>query len=191
MLKKLGLIFIWFSATPSLLLISALLFNHKTIVPKITFNAPQRQEESVKVAVSNTVDGQVLGQKVGDIRPFLVEKFLKNTPLKSYSQYIVEVADLYGIDYRWVPAIAMKESGAGIAIPSDSFNAWGFENGRTRFTSWEQAIDIVTKTLKERYIAKGLTTAELIMPIYAPPAVENGGGWAREINSYFSKMESL
>ncbi len=191
MFKKLGLVFIWFSATPSLLLISALLFTHKPIFPKIAFSHPQKQEEAVKVASSNTMNAEILPHKVGDIRPYMVEKFLKNTPLKPYSQYMVEVADKYSIDYRWIPAIAMKESGAGAAAPNNSFNAWGFENGRTKFVSWEQAIDRVGKTLKERYIDKGLTTAELIMPIYAPPAVENGGGWAQAINLYFSKMESL
>lgn len=140
---------------------------------------------------ANSLEGQVLGIQISDMRPFQVANLLKNTVLEPYAPYMIEVADKYGIDYKLIPAIALKESGGGNTAPKDSFNAWGFENGGTKFNSWEQAIDIVGKTLKERYVAKGLTTPEQIMPVYAPPAVKNGGGWARDINYFFSKIESF
>ena len=104
---------------------------------------------------------------------------------------MVEVADKYDIDYRLIPAIAMKESGAGTAIPESSYNAWGFENGRTRFTSWETAIETVGKTLNKRYITKGMSTPDEIMPVYAPPQMETGGKWAKDINYFYTQMETL
>ncbi len=186
--KRLGLIFCWFSVTTLLLLITSFYFytySHPTSTA-----TPGDSKVADQLETKN-VEGVVLGIQIYDKRPFVVSNFLKKTALEPYSSYIVEVSDKYGLDYRFVPAIAMKESGGGNKIPNESFNAWGFENGRTRFGSWEEAIDRVAKTLKERYIAKGLTTPDLIMPVYAPPAVENGGGWATAINSYFDKMDNF
>ena len=85
----------------------------------------------------------------------------------------------------------MKESGGGTTVDEASHNAWGFENGRTYFDSWDTAIPIVAKTLKERYVDKGLISPEQIMAVYAPPAILNGGGWAKDINLFFSQMETL
>lgn len=184
--KRLGLIFCWFSATTLLLLFTAFYFytySHLA-TSNITDSKVADQFES------KNVEGEVLGIQIYDKRPFAVSQFLRRTALEPYSSYIVEVSDKYGIDYRFIPTIAMKESGGGNVIPNNSHNAWGFENGRTKFGSWEEAIDRVGKTLKERYIAKGLDTPNLMMPVYAPPAVANGGGWAVAINSYFEKIAS-
>src|SRR3989338_11183407 len=141
--------------------------------------------------INNDIEGQVLSTQINDLRPYIVSRFLSKTPLEPYSQYIVEVSDKYGIDYRLIPAIAMKESGGGVTIDQSTHNAWGWENGITNFSSWESAIETVGKTLKKNYIAKGLVTPEQIMVVYAPPQVETGGKWAQDINLLFSQMESL
>lgn len=185
--KRLGLIFCWFSATTLLLLFTSFYF-YSYSHPKSSAIVNSKVADQLE---SKNVDGEVLGIQIYDKRPFVLSNFLKKTPLEPYSSYLVEVADKYDVDYRLVPAISMKESGGGNMAPNESFNAWGFENGRTKFGSWEEAIDKVTKTLKERYIAKGLTTPDLMMPVYAPPAMENGGGWAIAINSYLDKMEAF
>jgi hypothetical protein len=114
----------------------------------------------------------------------LIIKFL-------YSKQIIEASDKYGIDWRLIPAIAMRESGGGDKARPGSFNAWGFENGRTNFDSWESAIESVAKTLKVRYVDKGMTTPEEIMAVYAPPQLSTGGKWAQDINYFFSKLETL
>lgn len=187
--KKIALVISWFAITPIVILtFSILIYQHNKIYslskvgPQIT---PQIAIEP------NSVSAQVLGVQIDDLRSHYVANFLKKTPLEPYANTIVETSDKYDLDYRLVPAIAMKESGGGRAAPTGSYNAWGFENGATRFTSWESAIEIVAKTLKERYIAKGLTTPEEIMPVYAPPQIFTGGKWAQDINFFFSKMESL
>lgn len=183
-LLKFGLVFAWFPAS-FVFLISLIIFYQ--------FQTPVIQSPPSTVAAdlpgTSGIEPQILGVKIDDLRPIKIQNFLKGTPLVSYSDYMVEMSDKYGIDYRFIPAIAMKESGAGRAIPEGSFNAWGFENGRTRFASWESAIEAVAKTLRYRYIDKGLTTPDEIMPVYAPPAMENGGGWATAVNDYLAKME--
>ena len=185
MLKNLGRVYAWFLIAPLTLLF--------TIFSLYTLTKPKPSEPLIASTNNlNPIDlnSQVLGIQIDDFRPLRVAKFLKGTPLESYSTQIVAVSDKYGIDYRLIPAIAMKETGAGRVAPQNSFNAWGFENGRTRFESWEQAIENVAKTLKTRYVAKGMDTPDKMMPVYAPPAMENGGGWAIAINGYLAQMEN-
>ena len=189
MFKKLGLIFIWLLITPFVLLTSGLFMHqiNKNSQAAVV-GLPQMSSD---LSLKNQMQGEVLGTQIEDLRPYYVANFLKNTKLEPYSGYMIEASDKYGIDYRLIPAIAMKESGGGNAIKEVTHNAWGFGNGRTVFDSWPSAIDSVAKTLKERYIAKGLNTPEEIMPVYAPPQVETGGKWAKDINFLFSKLESL
>ncbi len=188
MFKKLGLVFVWFLVAAVTLggSVFYLQKNRDDKIKQFLSSAP-----TLTASGSNQQNGQVLGVKITDMRPYFISNFLKNTVLEPYSTYMVEVADKYNIDYRLIPAIAMKESGGGNASRQSSYNAWGFENGRTNFESWNQAIDNVGKTLKERYIAKGMDTPDKMMAVYAPPAVLSGGGWAKDINAFFAKLEIL
>lgn len=189
MLKKLAIVLTWFVFTPAMIiLLSASLTIHNSKVKTLdTLQALKITEP----AIDNNIEGQVLGTIIEDPRPFIVARFLQGTPLEPYSASIVQASDQYDIDYRLIPAIAMKESGGGATVDEASHNAWGFENGRTYFDSWDTAIPIVAKTLKERYVDKGLISPEQIMTVYAPPAILNGGGWAKDINLFFSQMETL
>ena len=192
MIKKLALVSAWILAAPILIIVSAIFLTlEKNSIKLPIVSTPFQIDAQIQTAEENIISSSVIATEIKDMRPLMVEKFLKRTPLAQYSTYIVQVSDKYNIDWRLIPAIAMKESGGGNAIPNGGFNAWGFENGRTHFGSWEEAIDTVGKTLKNRYISKGLITPDQIMPVYAPPAVLNGGGWARDINSYYSKMEEI
>jgi len=189
MLKRLALVFLWLLITPVVIAFSGIsVYQQKKVSNLLDLSSTQIPLEAKS---PNQVDGQVLGVAITDQRPYLIANFLKNTQLEPYSQQIVETSDKYGIDYRLIPAIAMKETGGGNKAREDSYNAWGFENGNTNFNCWEEAIDKVGKTLKEKYIAKGLTTPEEIMTIYAPPQIFTGGKWAKDINFFFSKLEAF
>ena len=192
MFKKLALILLWFFLVPLLLTTSAFLLRNNTAASeKTSASKPITIPEGVSIAENNHLEGQVLGVEINDMRPYLVENFLEGTPLENHSQAIVETSDKYGIDWRLIPAIAMKETGGGRNAPTGSFNAWGFENGRTEFISWESAIDRVGKTLKDKYVARGLVTPEQIMAVYAPPQLLTGGKWAKDVNFFFTQLESL
>lgn len=188
MFKKLALFFSWFLITPIVFFIYFFL-SYKSAVSRLSELPPPQIASEVQNP--NQAGGQVLGTQITDMRPYFVANLLGGTPLEPYSELMVETADKYKIDYRLIPAIAMKESGGGGAVKLESHNAWGFENGRTYFDSWEQAIDAVGKTLKEKYVDRGLVTPEQIMAVYAPPQLLTGGKWARDINYFFSKLESL
>src|SRR5579872_6205821 len=120
----------------------------------------------------------------------LKQFFLKyNSPLADYTQDIINDANKYSLDDRLLAAIAMTESGGCLKAPANSYNCWGFGiYGKTvtRFDSYPQAIDIVSKTLAEKYAYKGLTTPEAIMSVYDPPSAANGGKWARSVEYFMS-----
>lgn len=189
MVRRLLLVSVWVVTAPALLLIFAVaLVSSKNNLELPSVAAPLNVAEA---STQNIIEAEIIAAEVGDPRPLIVENFLKGTPLAPYSEYMVEVADKYGLDYRLIPAISMKESGGGAAIDLASHNAWGFENGKTYFPSWEYAIDRVGVTLKNGYISKGLTTPEQIMAKYAPPQLATGGKWAKDINLFYSQMETL
>lgn len=187
MIRKFAIVFSWFLVTP-LVIVSLLVLSsqHQKII-SLSDIGPQ----IAQATPNNELEGQVLGIQITDMRPYYVANFLKKTRLEPYSHYIVEVSDKYGLDYRLIPAIAMRESGGGNAVKEYTHNAWGWENGRTVFPSWETAIETVGKTLKTKYADKGLVTPDEIMPVYAPPQIYTGGKWARDINHFFEKLQSL
>lgn len=126
-----------------------------------------------------------------DARPVIIDQYLEqyNSPMAPYANFLFQMSEKYGLDFRLMVAIAQCESNLCKKAPPDSYNCWGFENGATQFLSWEQAIEQVAKTLKEEYIDEGLTTPEEIMPKYAPPSVEKGGPWAYCVNQFFKELE--
>lgn len=188
MFKKLALVFLWLLITPSLILLLSLNIRNRPINDNLPSIPSSISSGEIQIQ-NNTMEGQVIGVAIEDFRPFIVANFLNNTRLEPYSNLMIEVADKYQIDWRLIPAIAMKESGGGNAVREETHNAWGWENGRTHFTSWESAIETVGKTLKVKYADRGLRTPEEIMPVYAPPQIFTGGKWAKDINYFYSQME--
>jgi hypothetical protein len=112
-----------------------------------------------------------------------------NSPLEPYAGDVVDAADMYGLDHRLIPAIAMQESGLCKTIPYGSYNCWGFGiYGKTvtRFTDYKEAIYTVTKALATRYKGKGLVTPEEIMTMYTP---SSNGSWAFSVRHFMDKLQ--
>lgn len=122
---------------------------------------------------------------LADKRLIKLKKFLESydSPLAEYANKFVEVADKYGLDWKLVPAITGVESTFGKQIPAGSYNAYGWANGAFYFESWEQSIDLVSQTLKEKYLDRGLDTPYKMGPVYAPPSKT----WAGKV-IYFMKQ---
>lgn len=68
-----------------------------------------------------------------------------NLPLSGHGETFVKVADKYNLDYRLLPAIAMRESTGGkFACPyGNDANVFGWHSCKTKFTSYEESIDKV------------------------------------------------
>lgn len=128
--------------------------------------------------------------RVPDDRVTKLEQFLETqkSPLAPYAKVFVLTADKYELpDWKLVPAITGVESTFGKAIPFNSYNAYGWANGECSFKNWVESIEIVTKTLKEKYVNKGLTTPETIAPVYAPPS----NTWAGKVRFFMQKIDNF
>ncbi len=126
-----------------------------------------------------------------DARVEVIRSFFAKykSELEPYSQNIIDAADKYGLDYRLLPSIAMQESNLCKKAPKDSYNCWGFGiYGKkiTRFKSFPQAIDIVTKTLAKDYKSKGLETPEEIVKLYTP---SSKGTWQNSVNYFINQLQ--
>ncbi len=126
-----------------------------------------------------------------DIRIANLKYFFRkyNSVLYDKADYFVQTADKYEFDYRLLPAIAMQESGLCKYIPVNSHNCWGwgiYDGKVTRFDSYEDAIETISKGIKTYYIDKGLTTPEQIMRKYTPPS---NGSWAYGVNTFLNIIE--
>jgi hypothetical protein len=124
-----------------------------------------------------------------DIRVNRLETFFLsyNSPLAKYSDKFIEVADKYNIDWRLIPAITGVESTFGKRIPQSSYNAYGWANGKYRFSSWDESIEVVGKTLREKYYDREAQTIKLIARRYAPPS----STWAGKVKYFMQKIEPL
>jgi hypothetical protein len=128
---------------------------------------------------------------VGDARPLIIKRYLDyyQSPLAPYSEYIFEISQQAGMDYRLLVAIAQQESNLCKKIPDDSYNCWGWgihSRGTLRFSSYPEAIKTVSEGIKENYIDKELETPEQIMSKYTP---SSNGSWAAGVSQFMEEME--
>lgn len=196
-LKKLVLIGVFFLITPVALFSSVIslvaLTEHsltKKADAKNSFQAPEPGVRVYAALPSNipTVTDEIIP---GDARPEIIREYLKanESPMEPYSEFIVEAADKYGLDFRLITAIGQKESGLGRAMPKDCHNAWGWgihSEGTLCFDNWEEGIETISKGLKEKYLDMGYQTPDEIMKKYAHP---DSTTWAEGVNYYMSQME--
>lgn len=126
---------------------------------------------------------------INDYRIVNLERYLKakGSPLSQYAKEFVIYADKYGIDYRLVPAITGVESNFGKKIPKNSYNAYGWNGGNYKFTSWPDSINEVSRTLRFKYIEKGAITIDQIAKIYCPPS----NSWAGKVKYFIEKIDPL
>ncbi len=192
-MRKIILSTSFFIFTPILILISILYFlflsyNYRSR-NSLTSNNPNSGVSFAALPSSENLLGDSIISK--DARIEILRQFFEKykSPLELYAQNMVQDADKYGLDYRLLPAIAMQESNLCQKIIPNSYNCWGFGiYGKkvTRFESYPEAIDTVTRTLVKNYVAGGLNTPEEIMKKYTP---SNNGSWAYSVNYFMSILQ--
>ncbi len=98
-------------------------------------------------------------------------------PLAGYGKEMVAAADMYGIDWRLLPALAKLETTGGKNLcknPKATFNPFGYGSCTIGFDSFEESFYAVAKTLS----GNGKNTSHLykdksieeILEVYNPPA---------------------
>jgi hypothetical protein len=142
---------------------------------------------------SNNDNFPSLGSKIiyEDGRADILKNYLTgvNSELADYSSLLVSTADKYNLDYRLLTAISIKESGACRVIPPGSHNCWGWgihSAGTLMFDSYPEAIETVSKGLKENYVDKGYITPEQIMRKYAH---KDSTTWGDDVAAYMGTLE--
>ncbi|MBI4089699.1 MAG: glucosaminidase domain-containing protein [Candidatus Levybacteria bacterium] len=192
-MKKLLLLTFFFTFTPVLIFVSILYalflsYNYRL------HNGLFAQNTNHKIAFAALPSAEnVLGDEIifKDARIEIVRQFFQKykSPLEPFASNVIEAADKYSLDFRLLPAIAMQESNLCRKIIKNSYNCWGFGiYGKkiTRFESYAEAIDTVTKTLVKNYKTLGLETPEEIMGKYTP---SNNGSWANSVNYFMSMLQ--
>lgn len=106
-----------------------------------------------------------------------------NSPLTSEATDYVKYADMYGVDWKLLPAISGLESSFGIYLMPGSYNAYGWGGGHIYFESWEDGIKTINKALKERYGAGINADPYAIGPTYAESPT-----WAIRVNKFMNEI---
>ncbi len=196
--KGLSLLVVFLVLTPVALLVSvfALIFvaSQQTTSPTAVLAANTTGAKSganIFAALPDTMPSIESRVGTNDARVEIVKKYLNryNSTLLPHADYIVQVADEEEIDFRLITAIAQQESNLCKFIPEGSFNCWGWgihSRGTLGFSSFEEAIKVVSAGLKKEYINKGLLTPEDIMSKYTPLS---NGSWAIGVRSFIEDME--
>lgn len=113
-----------------------------------------------------------------------------DSPLAPHARVFIQEADKNHLDWKLVAAIAGVESYFGHYIPYNSYNGWGFGvfgNNVRRFESWEQAIQIISKSLKTDYQDKWKAqNVYQIGRIYAADPL-----WSFKVNHFLSEIETF
>lgn len=196
--KNIVLALVFFIITPTTLGLSLFSLisidkslSSKVLVAQATFI--EKPQYGLRVYASLPLNIPTVGGSVGasDARDEIVRNYLErwNSPMSHLSEYIVQMADKYDLDYRLITAISQQESNVCKIIPPESYNCWGWgihSEGSLGFSSYEKGIETVSKGLREEYLNKGYKTVEEIMSKYTPMS---NGSWANGVNTFMTDMQ--
>lgn len=193
-MRKVFLLASFFSLTPVFLILCALFVSFLSFQksnPGISLSFFRPTPSVAYAALPSTTTGMSDTFTLEDARVQIVRQFFKKygSPLEPFAENVVKAADSYGLDFRFIPAIAMQESNLCKKAPEDSFNCWGYGiyGGKIhKFDDYPQAIDTVTKTLAKDYKTKGLHTPEEIMSRYTP---SSDGSWAFAVTHFMEQLK--
>lgn len=159
-------------------------------------------KETAQLALLNQANQpQVMGVESNletqDGRAEIVANFLerkdkkKNSPLQPYDYYgkvLVEIADKYSLDFRFLPAIMMQESQLCTKIPEGSYNCLGFgihSKGTLGFESYEAGFERAARELRANYVEQGRIQVSDIARKYTASVDE----WTDAVNQFMAEME--
>lgn len=136
---------------------------------------------------------EITAQQV-DKRAQVLQAYLAqfNSPLQYQAQNFIEAADVYGLDWKLVAAIAGVESTFGKFIPGGtgsytSFNAWGwgvYGDQAIYFRSWKEGIYTVSQGLRSNYLNRGLTDPYSINRAYS-----TSPAWGWKVDYFLHEIE--
>ena len=191
-MRKVLLISSFFLSTLALLISSVVYLSFLSSDSKNIINLSLDNTAPVAYAALPTLDSQISDSvSEQDSRVEIVRNFFEKykSPLVPYAEDVIKYADMYGMDYRLIPAIGMQESNLCKKAPAGSFNCWGFgiyAHKVQTFSDYSEAIQVITRYLSIHYKGKGLETPEEIMSKYTP---SSKGSWADGVNQFMAELK--
>lgn len=144
--------------------------------------------EPVTVTTSAVIQSEIVAAEA-DARVLKLAAYLesKNSELAPFAVDFVKAADKYGLDWRLLAAISGVESGFAKIYVRGTYNSWGWGGGYISLGSWDNAIEVISRALKENYATKWkATTVEQIGPIWAEDP-----NWSKKVNLYLNQIGSF
>jgi len=103
-----------------------------------------------------------------------------DAPVGRVAHQFLAVADHWGLDWRLLPSLSVVESSGGKAAPYN--NLFGWDNGRARFDSVTDGIQVVASRLGQSHLYKHKELDALLWT-YNPDA-----GYARRVKSVMRRI---
>lgn len=190
-MKKVLLIASFFISTPLLILFCIVYLSFLSFQKQqnnLSFSPTPAVAYAALPSLDSTISDGIVQQ---DSRVEIVRKFFHKygSPLEPLAGDVVKYADMYGVDFRLIPAIGMQESNACKKAPQGTNNCWGYGiyGGKiTKFSSYSEGIQTVTKGIAHNYVANGLNSPYEIMSKYTP---SSNGSWAKAVSQFLSELE--
>lgn len=128
---------------------------------------------------------------VRDNRVKILKEYFEqyDSPLADSATTFIQAADANQLDWKLVAAISGVESTFGHHIPYNSYNAWGwgvYGDNVLRFTSFDHAVETISKGLRENYYNKGAETVYDVGRIYAASPT-----WAQRVAFFMEKIDQF
>ncbi len=167
-------------------------------LPSVSLPSGMMMNFTYQSNIGTTVEEDNTSKNV-EYRADLIDSYFasKELPLAGYGKEFVEAADKYEIDWRLLPALAMRESTGGKFACggklSAEWNPWGWNSCKGNgFESMEQSIDALAQHISgnhertARYYKKSQGNVKAILQTYNPPSVV--ATYAQEVMSIMDKI---
>ena len=107
---------------------------------------------------------------IPDPRYARLEKFfeLYRCPEPRHVAEYIRAADGYGLDYRLLPAVSVRETLCGVGQQQN--NRWGYHPGQQAFPTVAEGIDFVSRQLAENPFYKGKSLHDKLFTYNPRPA---------------------
>lgn len=135
----------------------------KPIAKRSPLNVRIEQERGFNL-ISSSIESEQATPEVIKIQKFLE---YRSSPLAKNSVDFYLASKEYNFEPYLLPAIAGVESSFGQAMMANSYNPFGWNNGRYFFKNFKEAIFTVAKSLREKYVPNGEINPQKIGKTYA------------------------
>jgi len=158
--------------------------------PSAAKQAPQQNTPSPSMPLTegDTSGGFTSGRQLGGA-------------LAGHEQAFAAAGAQYGVDPKFLEAIAIEETGNGTSNALRTYNnpaglmdpSTPNDTGFQSFSSIDEGINAEASLLQRNYLSQGLTTIDQIGAVYAPAGAANdpngtNGNWGSEVSSIYQEL---